>query len=136
MDVDDVVITVGLIIACEPRRTWSEPPSSVVVLSSSPSPRYILRHSKMDPPKVDVDIEAQTQARAQIKDIPETPKIATNEDPTPAPNTANPQFPTNADPQPHAMGLNEIPNWNTPAPKTAYNSEVQRGISTFPFHNL
>ena len=89
----------------------------------------------MDSPKV-VDIEAQTQAQAQIKDIPETPKIATNEDHPLAPSTSNPQPPTNADLQPHAMGLNEIPNWKTPAPKTTYNSEVQRGISTFPFHNL
>jgi len=88
----------------------------------------------MDPPKVDLDIEAQTQA--QIKDIPETPKMATNEVPPSTPNTANPQPPTNADPHPHAVGLNEIPNWKTPAPKTTYNSEIQRGISTFPFHNL
>ena len=80
-------------------------------------------------PKVGVDIEAQDQvpSQAQIKDISETPKIATNEDSPPAPNTANTQPPTNAE------GLNEM---KTPAPKTTYNSEIQPGISTFPFHNL
>ena len=88
----------------------------------------------MDPPKVDVDVEAQTQA--QIKDIPETPIITTNEGLPPAPNIADPQPPTNADPHPQATSLNEIPNWKNPAPKTAYNSEVQRGNSTFPFYNL
>ena len=90
----------------------------------------------MDPPKVDVDIEAQTHA--QINDIPETPKIATNEHPPPALNATN-QPATNADPhRPHppATGLNEFSNLKIPAPKTTYNSEVLRGISTFPFHNL
>ncbi len=90
----------------------------------------------MDPPKADVDIEAQNQA--QINDIPETPIIVTNEDPPPAPNTvtANPQPQTNAHSHPQATGVNETPNWKTPAPKTTYNSEILQGISTSLFHKL
>ena len=88
----------------------------------------------MDLPNVDVDVEAQNQA--QTNDIPETPKIATNEHSPLAPNTTNPQPATNADPRPQATGLDEIPNVKTPAPKTTSNSEVLRGISTSPLHNL
>jgi len=86
----------------------------------------------MDPPNV--DIEAQNHAQTNV--IPETPKIATNEHPPPAPITTNPQPATNADPHPQAIGLDEIPNLKTPAPKTTYNSEVLRGILTSPFPNL
>src|SRR6266404_1331954 len=96
-------------------------------------PVILALHSEMDPPNVDVDIEAQNQA--QTNDIPETPKIATNEHPPP-PNTTNPQPATNADPHHQAAGLNEIPNLKTPAPKTTSNSDVLRGISTSLVHNL
>ncbi len=88
----------------------------------------------MDPPKVDVDVEAQNQAQAN--DILETPEITTIEYIPPASNTTDLQPPSNAEPHPQATGLNDISTLKTPAPKTTYNSEVLHGISTFPIHNL
>ena len=94
--------------------------------------RYILRllrHLEMISPSVGSDIEAQ------INTVTET-RSAITPDPPPTTNTANPHLPTTADPQPQATNTNEHHNGSALAQQTADNSQVQRGILTFPFHKL
>jgi len=102
------------------------------VLSSAPlcgPPRYNLRHLEMASPSVGPDIEAQINALTEAQ-----PAHIAN--PPPTTNTANPQLPTSADPQPHASNTNQHHNGNGPAQQTTDNSEIQRGMLTFPFRNL
>ncbi len=75
------------------------------------------------------DIEAQTNS------VTET-QTAIIRDPLPTTNTANTQLPTTAVPQPHATNTNQHHNGNPPAQQTADNSQVQRGMLTFPLHKL
>jgi hypothetical protein len=81
----------------------------------------------MDLPSVD-DIEAQSFTETQPANIPDSL-------PLPATNIANPQLPTTAEP-PQTTNANEHHNGNAPAQQTADNSQVQRGMLTFPFHQL
>ena len=91
------------------------------------------------------DIEAQTSnitetlpAIATVPDLVPDPQPAIAPDPPPAlpTNTSNPELPTTAVPQPQATNESEHHNGNAPAQQTAENSQGQRGMSTFLFHQL
>ncbi len=75
-----------------------------------------------------VDLEAQTS------DVPQ-PQPSIDED-SPPMNIPNHQPPTSTDIQPQVTNTNQHHNGNPPAPKTADNLAVQRGMLTFPFYNL
>ncbi len=83
----------------------------------------------MASPSVGPDIEAQDNS---VTETP--PAIIAN--PPPNTNTANLHLPTSADPQPQATNTNENHNGNALRQQNADNSEVQRGMLTFPFHKL
>ena len=83
-------------------------------------------------PCLDLDVEAQTNSVSETQPamIPD-PLL-----PPSTPNTVNPQLPTTADLQPQTTNTDQYHNENSPAQQAAENSEAQRGLFSFPFHQL
>ena len=84
----------------------------------------------MASPSVDPDIEGQPYRFAETQDA-----IILDPLPPPITITENLQLPTSAVPRHQATDANEHYDGNTPARQTvADNSQVQRGMLTFPLH--